>query len=54
MFSGGGVKPEIFSVHSTNSIEGKGQRKRGTESGSPKSGVTLNLEMNKARIQITL
>jgi hypothetical protein len=39
---------------STNSVEDRGQRERGSGGGSPWSGVPLNLQMSETRILIRL
>jgi hypothetical protein len=42
----GGFTPGIFRGASTNSVEDRGQRERGSEGGSPQSGVTIDGQMS--------
>jgi hypothetical protein len=56
-FRGVGLCQEFFQVEvggSTNSVEDRGQRDRGSGGGSPQSGVPLNLQMNETHILIRL
>jgi hypothetical protein len=45
---------EFFSGGSTNSVEDRGQRERGSEGGGPLIRVPLNLQMSETRILIRL
>jgi hypothetical protein len=53
---GGGGYTRNFFVGgcSTNSVEDRGQRERGSVGGSPYSGIPLNLQMSETRILIRL
>jgi hypothetical protein len=51
---GGGVTRILSGGCSTNSVDDREQRERGSGAGSPQSGVPLNLQMNATHILIIL